>query len=67
MYGNMNIMIHSQKWIIKKNSDDSLTFVSALDSKYVLDISCGTYQNNQNVQIYCSNGTDAQKFKITEI
>lgn len=58
---------YAQKWIIKKNSDDSLTFVSALDSKYVLDISCGTYQNNQNVQIYCSNGTDAQKFKITEI
>lgn len=58
---------YAQKWIIKKNSDDSLTFVSALDSKYVLDISCGIYQNNQNVQIYCSNGTDAQKFKITEI
>lgn len=57
----------AQKWIAKKNSDGSLTFVSALDKNHVLDISGGLIQNRQNVQLYQNNGTNAQKFKLTKI
>lgn len=53
--------------VAKKNSDGSLTFVSALDKNYVLDISGGLIQNRQNVQLYQNNGTNAQKFKLTKI
>lgn len=58
---------YAQKWIAKKNSDGSLTFVSALDPNYVLDISSGKVVNYQNIQLYQSNGTNAQKFKLTKI
>ena len=57
----------AQKWIAKKNSDGSLTFVSALNKNHVLDISGGLIQNRQNVQLYQNNGTNAQKFKLTKI
>ena len=58
---------YAQKWIAKKNKDGSLTFVSALNSKYVLDISTGAVRNQQNIQLYQNNGTNAQKFKLTKI
>lgn len=58
---------YAQKWIAKKNTDGSLTFVSALDPNYVLDISSGKVVNYQNIQLYQSNGTNAQKFKLTKI
>ena len=45
----------------------SLTFVSALDANYVLDINAGVIRNQQNIQLYQSNGTNAQKFKLTKI
>ena len=51
----------------EKNADGSLTFVSALDLNYVLDISAGRVMNMQNIQLYQSNGTNAQKFKLTRI
>ena len=44
-----------------------LTFISALNSNYVLDISTGVVKNTQNIQLYQSNGTNAQKFKLTKI
>ena len=58
---------YAQKWIVKKNTDGSLTFVSALDANYVLDINAGVIRNQQNIQLYQSNGTNAQKFKLTKI
>lgn len=58
---------YAQKWIAKKNTDGSLTFLSALNSNYVLDISTGTVRNQQNIQLYQNNGTNAQKFKLTKI
>lgn len=58
---------YAQKWIAKKNTDGSLTFLSALNSNYVLDISTGAVRNQQNVQLYQNNGTNAQKFKLTKI
>ena len=47
--------------------DGSLTFVSALDYNYVLDISGGKIQNTQNIQLYESNDSVAQKFKLTQV
>ena len=58
---------YAQKWVAKKNTDGSLTFVSALDPNYVLDISNGKVVNSQNIQLYQSNGTNAQKFKLTRV
>ena len=58
---------YAQKWITKKNTDGTLTFVSALDYNYVLDISNGKIVNTQNIQLYQSNGTNAQKFKLTRV
>lgn len=58
---------YAQKWIARKNSDGSLTFVSALDKDYVLDIYGGRIQNEENIHIYRDNGTNAQKFKLTRV
>ena len=58
---------YSQKWIAKKNTDGTLTFVSALDYNYVLDISGGKIVNTQNIQLYESNNSIAQKFKLTRV
>lgn len=58
---------YAQKWIARKNSDGSLTFVSALDKDYVLDIYGGKIQNEGNIHIYRDNGTNAQKFKLTRV
>lgn len=58
---------YAKKWVAKKNVDGSLTFVSALDPNYVLDISAGRVTNTQNIQLYQSNGTNDQKFKLTKI
>ena len=58
---------YAQKWIARKNSDGSLTFVSALDKDYVLDIYGGRIQNEGNIHIYRDNGTNAQKFKLTRV
>ena len=58
---------YAQKWIAKKNTDGTLTFVSALDYNYVLDISAGKIVNTQNIQLYESNNSIAQKFKLTQV
>lgn len=58
---------YAQKWIARKNSDGSLTFVSALDKDYVLDIYGGRIQNEENIHIYRDNGTNAQKFKLIRV
>lgn len=64
----MHIMIHMHKnGLLEKNSDGSLTFVSALDNDYVLDIYGGRIQNEGNIHIYRDNGTNAQKFKLTRV
>ena len=40
---------------------------SALNDSKVLDIASGSLENGGNLQIYTKNGTDAQKFIVTEI
>ena len=58
----------AQKFAIKKTRlIDSGTYVisSAVAGVLVLDIAGGSTKDGANVQLYCSNGTNAQKFKIT--
>lgn len=46
-------------------ADGVYTIVSAIDSTKVLDIAGGSRDTGANLQIYDSNGTDAQHFQIT--
>ena len=52
----------NQKWFAVKNSD-FYTFISKIDGK-VLDLPSGSVNNNNALQTYASNGTNAQKFYL---
>lgn len=56
---------NSQKWIIAANSDGTCTIKSAVNPAYVMDIAGASLSNGANVQVYTSNGTNAQKFKFS--
>lgn len=60
----------SQRWYIRNNGDNTFSIYTRLGNngsyKYALDISNGSGENYANVQIYQINGSDAQKFKITQ-
>ena len=60
---------NAQKWQLHKLNtlaDGNYEIVSALDSKKVADITAGTdrAKNGTNIQLYTSNGTNAQKFQV---
>ena len=57
---------NSQKWQIVKNPNGSYSIISKLNNLY-LDIQNGNISNGANVQVYESNGSNAQQFKIIEI
>jgi hypothetical protein len=46
------------------NADMTVTFESAINSAYVLDVQSGKAVNGQNVRTYKWNGTKAQKWTI---
>lgn len=46
-------------------ADGVYTISSVLNSNYVLDVSNGSIANGANIQLYQSNGTQAQSFKVT--
>lgn len=46
-------------------ADDVYKIGNAQNSNYVLDIASGSKNNGANVQLYLSNGTTAQSFKVT--
>ena len=48
----------------KTIADGTYTIKSAINDKFVLDIDNASKSNGANVQIYQSNGTNAQKFKV---
>lgn len=60
----------SQRWYIKDNGDSTVSLYTRLGNSgtyvYGLDISNGSGENYANVQIWVINGTDAQKFTLTE-
>lgn len=46
-------------------ADGTYTIQSSVNSRYVLDIANGSTANGANVQLYQSNDTPAQQFKVT--
>lgn len=54
---------NTKQWRFKRNTDGSYTIVH-LNTGDVLDIYAGLNQSGANVQIYDSNGSNAQKFFI---
>ena len=69
----------AQRWIFEKYkqlddialenkaavADGTYTIASAVDSSYVFDVAGGSAANGANVQVYKSNGTGAQVWKIS--
>ena len=63
----------AQKWVLvdvssrmtKKTYEGTKRIASTINTKYVLDIYGGSTQNMANLQLYRSNGTDAQAFVFT--
>ena len=53
----------NQKWIIRECGDGYYNIISKANN-LVLDISDAKTQNGQNVQVFKSNNTNAQKFKF---
>ena len=56
----------SQKWIAVKQSNGEVTFVSALNINYCIDLNSASAVNESNVQLYSKNGTAAQNWKVSE-
>ncbi len=60
-----NAADNSKIWKFTRNSDGSYTIQHGKTGQ-VLDIFAGSYESGSNVQLYDSNGSDAQKFFIHE-
>ena len=59
----VNSSSSSRAWKFTRNSDGSYT-IQNVDTDAVLDIYAGSYKSGSNVQVYDSNGSNAQKFFI---
>ena len=53
----------AQLWVIKSNGNGTYTFINRCSRK-VLDLAGGKTANKTNVQIYTSNNSAAQRFKL---
>ena len=61
----LNSNIETTNNINKKTIEDGIyTIKSSINNKYVLDVSCGSKDNGANIQLYSSNDTEAQKFRV---
>ncbi|GHT79023.1 hypothetical protein FACS1894104_3040 [Actinomycetota bacterium] len=56
----------AQLWAINDNGDGTVSFVNAASGLY-LDITGGSSENGTGIQLYKSNSTPAQKFRINPI
>ncbi len=56
---------NAQLWTAKQNADGSITFVSAINSSFVIDLYAGKAVNKQNIQLYKSNGSKAQTWVLS--
>ena len=54
--------LKSQKWIAKKMTDGKIIFLSALDPTYCIDLYWAKIENENNIQLYMENGTNAQRW-----
>jgi hypothetical protein len=55
-----------QKWRLVKYTDGSYQFRSALNTKYVIDVTSGSTANATKLQLYQRNDTAAQRWKFME-
>lgn len=58
---------NSQKWILSKNDNGTLTVASAINPDYVLDVASASTVNGANVQIYQENGSNAQQWYMLPV
>lgn len=64
---------NAQKWILRpeweaeKITEGEYIITSALSNSMVLDVHNGSKDDRANIQIYKSNGTDAQVFKVESV
>jgi len=56
--------VAGQKWYVTNKGNGYITLKSALG--YMLDLQYGSSDNGANIQIYSSNGADAQIFKVVK-
>lgn len=61
-YGMLDSLAEANKNLI---ADGVYTIASAKDSSKVLDVASGSVSNGGNVQLYTSNGTNAQQWRIS--
>ena len=54
----------SQKWIAVKQTNGEITFISALNENYCIDLESASTANGSNVQLYTKNSTAAQSWKV---
>lgn len=57
---------YGQKWIVVKNGDGSFQVVSALNKDYCLNLNASSASSGSNVDVYQSNGSNAQKWMFTQ-
>lgn len=59
----------AQQWVLRPVSqtiaDGTYVVQSQINSRYVLDVVGGSLANGANVQLYASNGTAAQQWKVS--
>lgn len=64
-FGSTHANVATEPQIVEgKIPNATYTIASAVNSKYVLDISAASTANNANLQLYSANGTNAQKFQV---
>lgn len=57
----------AQKWLIKKNNDNSYSIMAYKFSNLFVDITGGVIADGTNMEIYTGNNSSAQKFTIENI
>ena len=57
----------SEKWTFTENSDGSYTIASALNSKYVVDVTAAKTANGTNIELWEKNSGNNQKFTAASV
>lgn len=63
----LNKSSYLDKWILIKNTNGTISIVSAENDAFVLDVTAALGMNGTNIQLYESNGTKAQQFTFKQV
>ena len=64
-FGSTHAKVATEQKAVEGNiPNGTYTIASAVNNKYVLDISGASTANSANLQLYSANGTNAQKFQV---